>query len=270
MLGPLPRRITSGTSAGIETSARAPSRSGDADEPDRRRRQARALERGTQHLVDERGDRAQRRAAGAQNGRVQALQQLSGDVERRRSAVPRSSRRRRRSGCAARWTTRPFASVRVPISRSSGSQRRGRLDLGGERVEPAPRRAAAGRACPRPAGPLPPRRRPHSPRGPRPAAHAATQRRLRARPLPRRREAPPRPRVPRGLPARSRRGDSLHRDGPEACPTTVISTRSGAVPSTSTRPFFGITRRRSENPPAPSPNGYGDMRTCHGATGSIR
>ena len=82
MLGPLPRRITSGTSEGIETSDARALAIGRAHEPDRGRRQPGLLERRAQHVVDERRDGAQRRAARAQDRRVQALQQLAGDVER--------------------------------------------------------------------------------------------------------------------------------------------------------------------------------------------
>ena len=53
-----------------------------AHESDRRGRKARCLERGAQHVVDEHGDGAERRAAGAEHDGVQALQQLAGDVER--------------------------------------------------------------------------------------------------------------------------------------------------------------------------------------------
>ena len=55
---------------------------GRAHEPDRGRRQPGPVERRTQHVVDERRDGAQRRAARPQYRRVQALEQLPRDVER--------------------------------------------------------------------------------------------------------------------------------------------------------------------------------------------
>jgi hypothetical protein len=67
VVSPLPRRITSGSTRGSETRIRAPSRSG---------------ERRPQHLVDEHGDRAKGGAAGAEDGRVEALQELPGHVDR--------------------------------------------------------------------------------------------------------------------------------------------------------------------------------------------
>src|SRR3990172_8278208 len=54
---------------------------GGAHEPDRTRREAGPLERWAEDLVDEDGDGAERRAAGAQDAGVQALQELPGDVE---------------------------------------------------------------------------------------------------------------------------------------------------------------------------------------------
>ena len=54
---------------------------GRADETDSLRREAGGRERRPEHLVDEDGDRAQRRAPGPQHRCVQALQQLPGDVE---------------------------------------------------------------------------------------------------------------------------------------------------------------------------------------------
>ena len=54
---PLPRRITSGTKRGNDQRTCAFAVGG-AHEPDRSRRQAGALERGTEDVVDERGDRA--------------------------------------------------------------------------------------------------------------------------------------------------------------------------------------------------------------------
>ena len=55
---------------------------GRAGEPDGRRRQPRVLERRPEDLVDEHGDRSERRAARAEHGGVQGLQQLPGDVDR--------------------------------------------------------------------------------------------------------------------------------------------------------------------------------------------
>ena len=52
-----------------------------AYEADRARRQPRSFERRSQDVVDEHGDRSERRSAGAENRRVQALQELAGDVE---------------------------------------------------------------------------------------------------------------------------------------------------------------------------------------------
>ena len=52
-----------------------------ADEPDRVRRQPGLGQRRSKDLVDERGDGAERRAAGPEHGAVQALQQLSCDVD---------------------------------------------------------------------------------------------------------------------------------------------------------------------------------------------
>jgi hypothetical protein len=49
---------------------------------DRLGRKARFLERGAQYVVDEHGDGAESRGAGAQHDGVQALQQLAGDVQR--------------------------------------------------------------------------------------------------------------------------------------------------------------------------------------------
>ena len=81
MVSPLPRKITSGIAAAARRGCGRP-RGRRADEPDRARRQACTLESRAQHLVDEHGHRAQRGAAGAQDDRVQALQELPGDVER--------------------------------------------------------------------------------------------------------------------------------------------------------------------------------------------
>ena len=149
-LGPLPRRITSGTSAGSETSDARALAVGRAHEPDRApaaarpaRAPAAAPRRRAPSTVRE------RRAARAEDGGVQALQQLRPRRRARRSAAPRSSRRRRRSGSAARARRRPFASVRVPISRSSGWSVGRRLELRGELVDARARRGAAGRASPR-------------------------------------------------------------------------------------------------------------------------
>jgi len=52
-----------------------------ADEPDGAGREPARLERRPQHVVDERGHGAERGPAGAQHGRVEALQQLAGDVQ---------------------------------------------------------------------------------------------------------------------------------------------------------------------------------------------
>ena len=54
---------------------------GRADEPDGAGGQTRVLEGGPQNVVDENRDRAQRRSSGAQDRRVEALQQLTRDVE---------------------------------------------------------------------------------------------------------------------------------------------------------------------------------------------
>ena len=55
---------------------------GRADEPDRPAGQPGALERGPEHVVHECGDRAERGTSRAQDGGVEALQELSGNVER--------------------------------------------------------------------------------------------------------------------------------------------------------------------------------------------
>ena len=54
---------------------------GRADEPDGAGRQAGSLEGGAQDVVHEHGHRAQRGSACAEHGRVQALQELAGDVQ---------------------------------------------------------------------------------------------------------------------------------------------------------------------------------------------
>ena len=60
--------------------------------------------------------------------------------------------------------------------------------------------------------------------------------------------------------------------GPIRCRqrSTVIVTRSGGAASTSSASPFGISRRTSEKLAGLSPNGYGDSRTRHGASGSSR
>ena len=137
---------------------------GRADEPDGARREPGALERRAQHVVDERGDRAERGAAGAQHGRVQALQQLPATssatfgraskfaptvpIGIRRSlhaqAVRRASASRSRAR-AARARRSPRPGRRVLRARASSRRRRssvpsssvpgGRLDVGGVRGE---------------------------------------------------------------------------------------------------------------------------------------
>ncbi len=55
---------------------------GGANEPDRGTRQPGCLEGGPEHVVHEDRDRSERGAAGAEHGGVEALEELSGDVER--------------------------------------------------------------------------------------------------------------------------------------------------------------------------------------------
>ena len=55
---------------------------GRAHEADGRRRQGRSLERGAENVVDEHGHGPERGAARAEDGGVEALQELAGDVER--------------------------------------------------------------------------------------------------------------------------------------------------------------------------------------------
>ena len=51
--------------------------------------------------------------------------------------------------------------------------------------------------------------------------------------------------------------------------STLISTRSAGVPSTSALPVLRDHAAKQREPVRAAPNGYGDRRTCHGATGSI-
>ncbi len=78
-------------SRGSETSRRAPSWSGERTRPIAPGGRPRRLERGPHDVVDEHGDGAQSGGAGAQDARVQALQELRGDVDR--NTGPRLERR---------------------------------------------------------------------------------------------------------------------------------------------------------------------------------
>ena len=107
---------------------------GRAHEPDRARVDALRLERRSQHLVDQRLDRRERRAAGAEDDRVQALQHLRRDVERH--AGPRlevrPDRPDRDSQLAHLQPVRERSARDLPLERL---ERRGRLELARERRE---------------------------------------------------------------------------------------------------------------------------------------
>ena len=107
-----------------------------AHEPDRAARKPRVLERGPQHVVDEHGHRAQRGAPGAQDGGVEALQQLPGDVERdvRARLEVRADRADRDPPLADHEPVRERARADLALERR---QRGHRLDLRRERVDPA-------------------------------------------------------------------------------------------------------------------------------------
>ena len=108
---------------------------GRADEPDGARRQTGGLERRAERLVDKHGHRAQRGAAGAQDGRVQALQQLTGDVEG-------DVRARLEVGADGPDRDAPFAHLeavrerpRIDLALQRLDRRHG-LDLGGQPLHP--------------------------------------------------------------------------------------------------------------------------------------
>ena len=145
VVSPLPR-ITSGSRSGSETSARAPSRSGDRTSPIASGRQS--------HLAERRRARRHRspapRPCPAPQRRCGARRRLGSSAaarrhRRRRSAAPRSSRRRHRSGYAApRSPGRCPASTRATSrlsggmsasSRSWGSDRRQAISIQAQPVE---------------------------------------------------------------------------------------------------------------------------------------
>ena len=117
------------------TSARAPSRSAERTSPTASGRQAGPLERRPQHVVDEHGDRAERRAAGPQHGGVQALQELPGDVERdvRARLEVRADRPDRDPPLADDQAVRERPRADLPLERLDRGRR---LDLAGDRLDP--------------------------------------------------------------------------------------------------------------------------------------
>ena len=129
VLGGEPRERGRRLPASAQDHERDPLRKGDedartlaiprADEPDRPGRQARGFECGPEDLVDEHGHGLQCRAARSQHCRVQALEQLAGDVEGHIGAgfEVRSDGSDRDPALAH---AKPVRSVHESASRSSG------------------------------------------------------------------------------------------------------------------------------------------------------
>ena len=150
-----------GRAAACETSSRAPSRSAERTRPTAPSGRPAASSAGRSTSSTSTVTVRERGAAGPQERRVQALQELAGDVEG--DAGPGLEVRADGADRDA-----PLAHAQAVGQRPGGRLALERLDLGrlgelgGERLDASRRRGAAGRACPRRAGRTRPPRRPRS------------------------------------------------------------------------------------------------------------
>ena len=133
---PLPRRITSGSTAGSETSASAPACSAVRTRPTAAASAPAVCERRPQHPVDEHRDRAERGGAGAEHDGVAALQHL-------RRHVDGNVRPRLEVGADDADRDQPLGDLepvgQPPRAQLAGDrrERRGRADARRDRLQPA-------------------------------------------------------------------------------------------------------------------------------------
>ena len=135
VVSPLPRRITSGSTRGSETRIRAPSRSGERTSPTASAGRPASASAGRSTSSTSTVTVRERRAAGAQDGRVEALQELAGDVEgdvRARLEVRADGADRD----APRLDRSPFSSVHASSARSSGGSAASSASWRRERGDP--------------------------------------------------------------------------------------------------------------------------------------